>query len=83
MIADSNLAFLRRSVHLARLTQPKVGIQFLVCTPAEIQALQARPFIKIEILEKGKLMPLQPQEDAKRWMDFAGEDLRMANLAMG
>lgn len=83
VIADSDLPFIQRSVQIARLVQPQVGIQFLVYTPAEMQALQTRPFVKVEILEKGKTMPLQPQVEAQRWLNFANEDLRMAKLALG
>jgi HEPN domain-containing protein/predicted nucleotidyltransferase len=82
IVADSTEPFTRRSVQLSRLTKPSVGVQFLVYTPAEMAALRNRPFIRVEIIEKGKTMPLRPQEEAGRWLTFAYEDLRMADLAL-
>jgi HEPN domain-containing protein/predicted nucleotidyltransferase len=82
VIADTDAPFLRRSVELARWVQPRVGVQFLVYTPHEMQNLRARPFIRQEILEAGKTMPLHPQQEAVRWLRYADEDLRMAQLAI-
>jgi HEPN domain-containing protein/predicted nucleotidyltransferase len=82
IIAESDEPFLKRSVALARMLQPQVGVQFLVYTPAEIQTLRDRPFIRQEILEKGKLVPLHPQKEAQRWLNFAKDDLQMARYAL-
>lgn len=82
VIAETDAPFLRRSVELTRLVQPRVGVQFLVYTPDEMRRLRARPFIRQEILESGKIMPLHPQQEAMRWISYADEDRRMAHLAL-
>jgi HEPN domain-containing protein len=64
------------------VTRPQVGVQFLAYTPEEAAACLHRPFFREEILKKGAVMPLHPQEDATRWLTFAAEDLRMAELAL-
>jgi len=72
-----------RAAALARLVRPQVGIQFLVYTPEELRELGSRRFVRVEILEKGKVLPMEPREEARRWLEFAREDLRMAELAVG
>ncbi len=82
VIAETNLPFLDRCLWLNNLVRPRVGVQFLVYRPCEIGALSRRNFVKQEILLKGKVLPMDPQEDAKRWLGFAAEDLTMAELAL-
>ncbi len=82
VIAETNLSFLDRSLWLNNLVRPRVGAQFLVYRPCEIGALSRRNFVKREILLKGKVLSMDPQEDAKRWLGFAAEDLTMAELAL-
>lgn len=82
VIADTQLPFLDRCLWLNDLAHPRVGIQFLVYRPEEIQALSHRAFIENEILRKGKALPMHAQEDAARWLGFAAEDLEMAALAL-
>lgn len=74
--------FLDRIVRLGRWLEPRVGTDLLVYTPEEIRGLLGRPFFWEEILRKGVTVPLHPEEDARRWLAFAQEDLRMAELAM-
>lgn len=82
VIMRSEEPFLERGARLAKLIKPGAGVQFLVYTPAEAAACLHRPFFREEILKKGMVMPLQPQEDAQRWLRFGWEDLRMAELAL-
>ena len=74
--------FIERAAQLARLIRPQVGVQFLVYTPAEIRELADRKFVQVEILQKGKVLPMNPRDEARRWLEFAGEDLRMTELAV-
>src|SRR5215510_15878507 len=83
VIEDSEASFIERGLRLSRLVRPQVGTQFLVYTPEEVQALTRKPFIRVEVLQKGKVLPLQPHLDAQRWLTFAEQDLRMAELALG
>jgi uncharacterized protein len=83
VIEESEAPFIERGLRLARLIRPQVGTQFLVYTPDEMQALTRRPFIRVEVLEKGKVLPMQPHLEAQRWLTFAEQDLRMAALALG
>ncbi|WP_447974783.1 HEPN domain-containing protein [Nitrospira sp. Kam-Ns4a] len=82
VVMRSSEPFVSRSARLATLTHPRVGVQFLAYTPEEAAACLHRPFFREEILKKGAVMPLHPQEDATRWLTFAAEDLRMAELAL-
>lgn len=83
VIEESDAPFIERSLRLARLIRPQVGTQFLVYTPDEIHALTRKPFVRVEVLEKGKVLPMQPYLDAQRWLTFAEQDLRVAELALG
>ena len=82
VIEDSEAPFVERSLRLARLVRPQVATEFLVYTPAEIRSLSGRPFIQVEILQKGKVLPMNPYEDARRWLIFAEQDLRTAELTL-
>ena len=83
VVQQTDQPFIERAAALARLVRPQVGIQFLVYTPQELSELGSRRFVRVEILEKGKVLPMEPREEARRWLEFAGEDLRMAELAVG
>lgn len=82
VIMRSSEPFVSRLAKLATLTRPQIGVQFLAYTPEEAAACLHRPFFQEEILRKGAVMPLHPQEEATRWLTFAAEDLRMAELAL-
>lgn len=82
VVEETDRPFVERALRLARVVQPRVGVQFLVYTPQELQALARRTFVAIEILQKGKVLPMNPREDARRWLAFADEDLRVAELAL-
>jgi HEPN domain-containing protein len=82
VIEESETPFIERGVRLARLFRPQVGTQFLVYTPQEIRALTYKPFIQVEVLGKGKVLSMHPHLDAQRWLTFAEQDLRMAELAL-
>jgi len=82
VIMRSTDSFVSRSARLAELVRPRVGVQFLAYTPEEAAACLDRPFFREEIINKGAVMPLHPREDAARWLGFASEDLRMAELAL-
>jgi HEPN domain-containing protein/predicted nucleotidyltransferase len=82
VIEESDAPFIERGLRLARLFRPQVGTQFLVYTPQEICALTRKPFIQVEVLGKGKVLSMHPHLDAQRWLTFAEQDLRMAELAL-
>jgi HEPN domain-containing protein/predicted nucleotidyltransferase len=82
VIMRSTDPFASRAARLAKLVRPRIGVQFLAYTPEEAAACVSRPFFREEILKKGAVMPLRPQEDAARWLAFAAEDLRMVELAL-
>ena len=82
VIEDTNLPFLERSLRLSRIVKPRVGTQFLVYTPDEIRALSGRLFVEAEMLAKAKVLPMKPLDDAERWLEFARQDLRVAELAL-
>ena len=81
IVQDTPLPFLERSRRLTMLIRPKVGTQFLVYTPGELADIATRPFVGEEMLQKGKMFPMDPRADAERWLAFATEDVRMARLA--
>jgi len=82
VIKETQASFLDRSLEMAGAVKPQVGVQFVVYTPAELQALAGRPFVQVELLQKGKVLPMNPELDARRWLEFAKEDLRMAEFAL-
>src|SRR5206468_8924664 len=67
VIEESEAPFIERGLRLARLVRPQVGTQFLVYTPEEMQVLAQKPFVQVEMLRKGKVLPMQPHLDAQRW----------------
>jgi HEPN domain-containing protein/predicted nucleotidyltransferase len=83
VVQQTEQPFVERAVALARLVRPQVGVQFLVYTPEELREVGSRLFVRVEILEKGKVLPMKPREEARRWLEFAGENVRMAELAVG
>lgn len=82
VVMETEALFVERATRLAQLIKPTIAVQFLVYTPEELAACRARRFVRDEIMGKGMTMPLHPHEDAQRWLAFAGEDLRMAELAL-
>lgn len=82
IVEETDQPFIDRALRLAELVKPQVGTQFLVYTPGELKALGHRSFVQSEMLEKGKVLPMDPVADARRWLGFGNEDLRMAELAM-
>jgi len=83
VVQQTELPFIERAAALARLVRPRVGIQFVVYTPEELRELGSRQFVRVEILQKGKVLPMEPSEEARRWLEFSREDLQMAELAIG
>ena len=83
IIEESKAPFIERGLRLARLVRPQVGTQFLVYTPEETHTLAQKSFVQVEMLGKGKVLPMQSHLDAQRWLTFAEQDLRMAELALG
>jgi hypothetical protein len=49
---------------LILLTMPRVGTDFIVYTPHELTHVADRPFVRLEILEEGRALPMDPQRDA-------------------
>ncbi len=82
VVAHCEEGFVDRTVRLGRWLELRVGTDLLVYTPEEVARLLDRPFFREEILRKGVTVPLHPAEDAGRWLGFAQEDLKMAELAM-
>jgi predicted nucleotidyltransferase len=58
VIMDTDMRFIDRLLHLARITNPQVGVDFLVYTPSEFNDLlvQGNLFIKEEIAGKGRVI---------------------------
>lgn len=83
VVARTDDPFVDRAVGLGRWLDPQVGTDLLVYTPEEVRELLQRPFFREEVLRKGVTVPLHPVEDARRWLAFAEEDLRVAELALG
>jgi HEPN domain-containing protein/predicted nucleotidyltransferase len=81
VIEETDLPFIERSLRLSRLIRPKAGTQFLVYTPMELRSLNERAFVQIEILGKGRVLSMNASGDAQRWLEFADQDSRMAELA--
>lgn len=83
IIGNTAAPFIDRALALSHLVKPQVGTQFLVYTPEELRSVRDRPFIRDEILARGKVVPMNPHEDALRWLQFAREDLTVGRLAHG
>ncbi|MFQ6078846.1 MAG: nucleotidyltransferase domain-containing protein, partial [Thermodesulfobacteriota bacterium] len=57
IVKDTRKRFLDRIKEVLALLQPEVGVDILVYTPQEFQALAARrPFFQQEIQSKGKVV---------------------------
>ncbi len=75
--------FSQRAVTLARRLRPAVGTQFLVYTPSEwLELITTRRFVREEILKKGRMVPLRPLEEARRWLAYARDDVRAAEVTL-
>ena len=58
IIKETSLPFLQRLKQVALLCKPRVGVDFLVYTPSELEKMISdhNPFIVYEILDKGKVI---------------------------
>lgn len=58
IIKNTQERFIKRLREVRRMTRPIIGVDFLVYTPGEVEAMkkEGRRFLKEEILEKGKLL---------------------------
>lgn len=58
VIMETDLRFIDRLLYLARLTNPKIGIDFLVYTPKEFASMleQGNLFLENEVLEGGRVV---------------------------
>ncbi|MFV9503603.1 MAG: nucleotidyltransferase domain-containing protein [Oscillochloridaceae bacterium umkhey_bin13] len=57
VIQESDQRFLDRVKAIIKILQPKVGLDLLVYTPTEFAKLaQERPFVRDEIMTKGKIL---------------------------
>ena len=57
VVAETNLPFHQRIKQLLERVRPKVGVDVFVYTPAEWERMKSeRPFIKEEILRKGRVV---------------------------
>jgi HEPN domain-containing protein/predicted nucleotidyltransferase len=83
VVQETSARFLDRAQALTDLTRPMVGTQFIVYTPDELDEMAARPFVRHEILKKGKTLPVDAKGDAERSLSLATDDLRMTRLAAG
>jgi len=63
IVADTSLPFLDRVKEVMTLFHPRVGMDVLVYTPEEWDTLiRERPFIREEIVEKGKVIYERPSD---------------------
>ncbi|GAW93084.1 nucleotidyltransferase domain-containing protein [Calderihabitans maritimus] len=55
VVMDTDMRFMDRLLFLAKLTNPQVGVDFLVYTPNEFRKMleQGNLFLKEEVLKKG------------------------------
>lgn len=74
--------FIDRGLEIRRRLGPRVGLDVVVYTPEELHALAVRPFVREEILRKGRVVPLRPTQEAEEWLAFADDDLRTARAVM-
>jgi len=57
IIKKTETSFLDRTRHVLELLKPQVGVDVLVYTPTEFELLsQERPFVRREIVAKGKVI---------------------------
>lgn len=84
IIKDTDKRYFDRINELCESINYEVGIQFLVFTPEEIKqaVLDNNYFIVNEILKKGRVIMGTEYGEAKKWMDFAWEDIRSAKALL-
>lgn len=83
VVMRTRLGFLDRALELRRRLEPQVGVDLLVYTPEEWRELVThRRFVRDEVVEGGRVVPLRPEQEAREWLAFAEDDLRVARLAM-
>jgi predicted nucleotidyltransferase len=57
IVKETEQRFLDRTKEVLQLLRPRVGVDILVYTPQEFEALsRERPFVRTEIQEKGKVL---------------------------
>ena len=56
VVAETELPFLERARKILKEFQPRVGLDVLVYTHAEWEQLQERPFVREEIMKKGRVI---------------------------
>ena len=74
--------FIDRVLEIRRRLRPRVGLDVVVYTPEELHALAVRPFVREEVLTKGRVVPLRPTQEAEEWLAFADDDLRTARAVV-
>lgn len=56
IIAETDRPFYERSKEVIKEVRPRVGLDLLVYSPAEWKEIQARPFIREEVVKKGRIV---------------------------
>lgn len=83
VVMRTGLGFVDRALELRRRLRPQVGVDLLVYTPEEWRELVThRRFVRQEVVKGGRVVPLRPEQEAREWLAFAEDDLRVARLAM-
>lgn len=84
VVVESEQPFVDRALELRKRLSPSVGLDLLVYTPQEWRELSThRWFVREEMVRRGRVVPLRPQQEAEQWLAFAEDDLRVARLALG
>ena len=80
IIKKTDKRYFDRINELCECIQYEVGIQFLIYTPEEIdQAIRDNNyFVLNEILKKGRMIMGTNYGEAKKWLDYARDDIRSA-----
>jgi len=83
VVVEGERQFADRALDLRKRLRARVGLDVLVYTPQEWRELSVhRPFVREEMVRRGRVVPLRPQQEAERWLAFAEDDLRVARLAL-
>tara|TARA_B100000315_G_scaffold214536_1_gene213191 strand:- start:314 stop:1042 length:729 start_codon:yes stop_codon:yes gene_type:complete len=78
IIKDTDKRYFDRINELCECIQYNIGVQFLIYTPEEIEyaIMDNNFFIKNEILKKGRVIMGTGYGEAKKWLDYAKDDIR-------
>jgi len=79
IIKETDKPFLQRLREVRRLVKPRVATDILVYTNDELAANADNYFIA-EILRKGRVILMKKEEQIDKWLEFAHEDLRSAEI---